>query len=847
MRYWRERLRGLDPGGMRLDPAGAYADPPAFSGEEVRRVLPETVVGAVNDLRRRGNSTDAAVMLSAYLLALRSQGAAEDCVVGVVVNNRGTAHARDIGYHVSTLPLRMTADLDAGFVKLARSAATELMTAVEHADVSFETLVPDLGSVRDDPLWWRSGLIRHVFNYRLRPPGSPGGNSAVDVPTGLTRFDLELIIERSADEFLMRLVYSTEVHDRAFAEALLERIQSVLAQAGDEPDRAVGDFELRTRAEIDLLERINDTAVEWTGPATVPGLVSQWAAATPTAVALLDGDRAYTYWELENAAAAIGRMLGGHDIGRGDVVGVAMPRGMSMAAAVLGVWSAGAAYLPLDPEHPAERLISQLDDANCRVLIGGHALPPRCRAGRLDLPADAAGTPRRPKPREDPDVAPGDLAYLIYTSGSTGRPKGVRVRHGNLANVVRDFARRLDACSETAMLWATTFTFDISALELCLPLVSGGRVVVAPDAARTNPPLLLELVENAHVTVVQATPTTWRLATAEVSGAFTGRTLLCGGEPLPPSLFRTLCAAGSRVLNVYGPTETTIWSTVAELSADDQRITVGRPIANTRVHIQDARGRCVPPEVIGELCVSGAGVADGYHNRPELAGRFAAGPDGEHCFRTGDLAKLRRDGRIELLGRRDRQIKLRGNRIELSEVEGVLEEHEEVRAAGVALRGDPSADGRLIAYVEAEDRPGLAAELWEHARTRLPAHSLPNRIAVLDALPQTLNGKLDFASLPADGTVEGAGTALLGTAYGSADEVEARLARVWSEVLHRPPADRDANFFLTGGTSILAARLAALVAAEFEVDLNLGTVFRAPTPAALAAYVRGQTERAVYR
>jgi amino acid adenylation domain-containing protein len=440
----------------------------------------------------------------------------------------------------------------------------------------------------------------------------------------------------------------------------------------------------------------------------------------------------------------------------------------------------------------------------------------------------------------DPGVeaAPDDLAYLIYTSGSTGRPKGVRLTHRNLANVVRHFADELGAGADTSMLWLTTFAFDISALEMCLPLAVGGRLVIGPDAVRADARRLLELVERAGVDLIQATPTTWRLVMPAAGDRLAGRTLLCGGEPMPPSLARALRDGGGRAYNVYGPTETTIWSTVADLSDEDTaRVTVGRPLANTRVYVLDAVGNPVPPGVTGELCIAGDGVAQGYHGRPELtAERFVTDPALGRYYRTGDTAVLREDGRVELLGRRDRQVKLRGHRIELTEVEHVLEDHPEVSAAAVVLRGDPSVDGHLVAYVAAVDRPGLAGDVWSFARSRLPGYSLPGRIRRLDTLPQTPNGKTDVQALSAlpdeddGGAAKPAGT--------GADPHEALLVEAWRQVLGRAELDRDANFFLSGGTSVQAVRLAQEVSERCAVPVSMGMIFRAPTPSALAAILR---------
>jgi amino acid adenylation domain-containing protein len=839
--YWRERLAGFDPDGTRLDVAGPPADPPSFAGQQLERTLPERVTGAVRALRSRSRSTDAAVLLAAYLLALRALGAADDAVVGLVVNTRGTAGADSIGYRAATLPLRVVVDPAESFEGLAGRVAAAMLGAVEHADTPFEVLATESTPRGDDPAWWRSRLIRHLFNFRIRPHSGEGRREVWSIGTGLTRFDLELAVEWFHGRYIAQLVYSTELYPVGFADALLDRMVAAIEQAGAVPDRQVSAFDLRTAEEIATQRAVNDTGRHWSGPGTVAGLVAAVWSARPAAVAVVDGTHTVHYGQLRDRAMAVAGLLREHGVRRADVVALCGPRGAGLAAAVLGTWAVGAAYLPLDPDHPEERLAHQLDDCGCRVVLDGHLLPDRCQENRICLPVpEPVGAPSG-APDLPPAVSPDDLAYVIYTSGSTGRPKGVRLTHGNLANVVRHFADQLDAGPDTTALWLTTFAFDISALELCLPLAVGGRVVVAPDPVRTDPERLLDLVERTGADLVQATPTTWRLVAPVAGGRLAGRTVLCGGEPLPPALARQLIATGCRGFNVYGPTETTVWSTVADLGGEDpDRPTVGRPLTNTRIHVLDRAGRPCPPGVVGELCIAGAGVADGYHGQPELTAlRFPTDPELGRYYRTGDLAALRADGRVELRGRRDRQVKLRGHRIELTEVEGVLEDHPEVRAAAVVLRGDPSTDGYLAAYVVAADRPGLATDLWTFAGARLPGYSLPGVVHGLERLPQTPNGKVDVNALTAGALDAGRpGDAVRPLAGRPVDDGhEARLLDAWRQVLDRPALDRSANFFLSGGTSLLAVQLAEVVTEVCGVPVSLGMIFRAPTPAVLAKLI----------
>ncbi|MFC4015629.1 amino acid adenylation domain-containing protein [Nonomuraea purpurea] len=835
MDFWRGHVAGFDPSGMRLDAAAPEDSGPDFTGEVVERVVPDDVMEVLAELRRACRSTDAMVLLAAYYLAVRRHGAARDALVGVMADTRGGTAADAVGYHIATVPLRVAVDDEMSFPELVQRVTRTMADAFEHGLMTYELVGRYVPESTAAPDWWRSGLVHHVFNFRGDQQAEARmGESSIgyrDVFIGLSRFDLDLAVERLGPRIIVKLHYRTRVFDRAFAESFLDRLLGVLRQAARRRSLPVAGFDLRTERDRRLIEEVNETGRQWQGPRTVLGMVIEAAGRTPDAVALSSPEGSVTYAELVRMAAAVRDQVRAHDGGPGSVVALAGPRGPGLAAAVLGVWAAGAAYLPLDAAHPARRLSFQLDDAACQLIIGDHRLPDECTRGRtvLTLPSAERVTGPLTEPEADAE------AYLIYTSGSTGTPKGVWLSHGNLANVVRHFADLCDLGAGDGVLWLTTFAFDISALELCLPLSRGGRVVAAPDSALHSPDVLLETVAREDVAIVQATPTTWRQVAPHAAGLLVGRTLLCGGEPLTSALAGQLLATGATVYNVYGPTETTIWSTAAQV-VDPASTAIGRPVANTRVHVVDGRLSPLPPGIVGELCVSGDGVAKGYHRLPDLtADRFRHDEELGRLYRTGDRALLRHDGTLILLGRADRQVKLRGHRVELGEVEAVLEGHPEVRAASVVLRGDPSADGVLAAFVAARDRRGLRADLWAYAADRLPSYCVPARLAVLPALPTTANGKIDTKALagwplePAE-----AGEREPSTHRTAGDEIERGLVRLWREVLGRHDMDVDANFFLSGGHSLAAARLAELATRRLGTPVTMGMVFRAPTPARLA-------------
>ncbi|GIH80015.1 hypothetical protein Plo01_64440 [Planobispora longispora] len=848
--YWLERLDGADPAAMVLPGSRHSPSSPTFAGHTCSWEVDEETVAALDELRARLRTTGNIVLATAFLLTLRGHGAGPDLVVGMPVSTRTATGRGHVGYGVSTLPLRVRAELDEDFGQVARRVEEAWAEGVEHADASVEAVLAHRGHGTGD---WRVPLFRHMFNYR--PWSDEQVSIRGEVPGYIedlfdrSRLDLQVVAVQEPDRLTIRAWHSTEVHDEAEIEAFAARMASVLRQAAA---GAVAD--VLSPADRALLDRVNDTAREWPETPGAPGtLLSRIGPGQ--AVAVREGAREVTYDELLGRAAAVRELLHERGVRRGDLVALGLDRSSDLVAAVLGTWQAGAAFLPLDVRQPEMRLAYQVADSGARLVITGVERPEW--AGRTPVAAmpEAAAVLREPGSApggadsgEAGDTAgpggavsgrpgPEDIAYVIYTSGSTGRPKGVRVTHANLANLVLDFADRLGA--PRSALWSTTPSFDISWLELLLPLAVGGTVVVASDEDQVQPRRFLQLA--GAVEVVQATPTAWRIVVPEAGGELAGRTVLCGGEPMPAALARDLLALGCRVFNVYGPTETTIWSTAAELvEPPGDPVPVGAPLANTRILILDGHDREAPPGVPGELCIAGDGVSAGYLGRPELtAERF--GRHGRHgrFYRTGDRARLRHDGVLELLGRDDRQVKLRGHRIELGEVEAVLHEHAAVRAAAVVLDGDPQTDGRLVAFVEtareaAPDpaREDLREELWRFARTRLPDYAVPTGYVLTDRLPTTANGKIAYLELVVpqerrDAPPE-AGEGLV-----------RQVVDLWRDALGRPGLGPHDNFFLNGGHSVLAVRLISPLEELAGRSLPVRVVFDHPTAAELAAHLGG--------
>ncbi len=571
--------------------------------------------------------------------------------------------------------------------------------------------------------------------------------------------------------------------------------------------------------------------------AGVHRLFEAQAALRPEASAVVFGGVATSFADLNARANRLARRLKGLGVGPESLVGLCVDRSAEMIVGLLGVLKAGGAYVPIDPSYPASRVAFMLEDARVPVLLTTRAL-----AG--SVPTGEAAVALVDEPNEaveagnlDGVSSPEHLAYVIYTSGSTGRPKGVQVNHGSLANFLRSMAQSLGFTRDDALLAVTTLSFDIAALELFLPLTTGARIELAAREEAADGVALARRIESAGVSFLQATPATWRLL---LEAGWPGRaslTMLCGGEALPRPLADRLLPRGAALWNLYGPTETTIWSSAAKVEPGDAPIVIGRPIANTQLYVLDPRARPVPVGVAGELYIGGSGLARGYLGRPALtADRFVPDPfgpkGGGRLYRTGDLARWHADGALECLGRLDHQVKVRGFRVELGEVEAALLRHPGVREAVVVAREDSTGEQSLVAYLVARGAEAPAAsDLRRSIQGSLPDYMVPSHFVGLDALPLTPNGKVDRNALPAP---EASRVAPSGHYVPPRSAIEEAVASAFGDVLGLDRVGAFDDFFDLGGHSLMAAQLLARLRDAFGREFPLKDLFDAPTVSALS-------------
>ncbi|WP_261991503.1 non-ribosomal peptide synthetase [Streptomyces sp. OR43] len=859
--YWQRALGDLPTLDLPTDrPRPAVR---STEGAVARFVVPAETVRALRALSRERGTTMFMTLLAVFNVLLGRYAEADDVVVGTPVANRNRAETEDlIGFFVNTLVLRTDLSGAPTFAELLGRVRETALGAYAHQDLPFEQLVDAMDVERDRS---RSPLFQTLFSYVAGDPSEPqqeSGDSGADTgaaPASRSaadaaahsgpvpvKYDLALALADAEGALAAEIQYSTALFDAATVERMAGHLVTLLDAVAADADRMVDELPVLTAGERDVVVRgWNDTDVEVSGVGGVQGLIAERAGSAPDVVAVVAGGESVTYGGLMGRANRLARHLRSVGVGAESVVAVCVERGVDMVVVGLAVWLAGGAYLPLDPEFPSDRLEFMLADSGAGVLVGHRSV-----AGGLPLDsvgsvvwlddAETRGTLEGLSPSPlDVSCAADHLAYVLYTSGSTGRPKGVLVGQRSLVNFLAGMAQRPGLDSDDVLLAVTTWGFDIAGLELWLPLVVGGRVVVAGREVAADPGALARELESSGASVMQATPVTWQMLIADGWAGSPDLVALAGGEALPDGLARALVERVAGVWNMYGPTETTIWSTCEQVTSDGV-LGIGSPVANTRVYVLDGRLEPVPVGVAGELFIGGAGVTRGYLGRAGLsAERFVAdlfAADGSRMYRTGDRVRWMSDGRLEFLGRADEQLKVRGFRIEPGEIETALVGHPAVGSAVVVGHGQ-GVERRLVAYVVPADQAGgapLAGELRDWLRAGLPEYMVPSVFVELAALPLTPNGKIDRKALPEP---DGSFGALEGLYVPPATVSEELLAGIWSQVLGVDRVGVTDSFFDLGGHSLLATQVISRIREAFGAEVPLSALFDRPTVRGLAAAI----------
>jgi amino acid adenylation domain-containing protein len=848
--YWKKHLEGHSPG-LDISTDRPRGNAQTSRGASRSRALNPDLTRAVERISREEQATPFMTLLAAFNVLMHRYTRQNDLVIGSPISGRTRLETENlIGFFVNTLALRTRIEDQATFRQILRQVRETTLEAYTHQDLPFEKVVEALHPERSTS---HAPFLQAVFTSQtdlVSELSLPGLTFDFwEIETGTAKFDLTLIVKEGR-QLQAFLEYKTDLFDHSTAERLLGHYEMLLEQLTGAPDEKISRARmLLPSEEQQILVDWNKTSTEYPSGESIHSLVAQQALRTPGAVAVEYGKEKLTYAELDLRANQLAHYLLSLGVRKGQLVGLCVERSPSLIVGMLGILKAGAAYVPLDPGYPGERLALMIQDTKMRVLVTEEKVNLQISAN--DLRLVSIGAERR-KIEQQPKTAPleqvdsADLAYVIYTSGSTGKPKGVSIPHRGVTRLVCN-TNYIQLGPEDRVAQASTPSFDAATFEIWGPLLTGGRIVGISKDITLSPIDFAAQIRERQITTLFLTTALFNQLASEAPDAFaTVKQVLFGGEAVDPKWVRAILndRGPRRLLHVYGPTENTTFSTwfeIKNVSADATTIPIGRPLSNSTAYVLDSHANPVPIGVPGELYVGGDGLAKEYLERPEVTReKFVAHPwiAGELLYRTGDLVRLREDGAIEFIGRIDNQVKIRGFRIELGEIEAVLAQHPAVRETVVLAREDTPGERKLAAYLVApgEGRPA-EAELRAYLKNRLPDYMVPSAFVFLDSMPLTPNEKIDRKALPAP-----AHTRDERTFVAPRNTVEQQLAKIFEKTLGVQPVGVTDNFFDLGGHSLLAVRLFSQIEKIFNKKLPLATLFKAPTIQQLAHELRSDSD-----
>lgn len=796
-----------------------------YEGGALRFDMDPSSVFAARELAARVQCTSFVVFLAAWQAFLHRVTGQSDIIVGAPAQGRHHEGDADlIGCFGNVLGMRSKVETSESFLTILNRTRDTFYDVLDHQRTPIEYVASQLRMTRDVS---RTPLFQAMFTYQNdgESPRALGALSldAIDLAPAGAPTDIRLEIVESAERATGRINYASAAMTPDSAQYLANSFSVFLEDILNSAEKPISDVEIMSSTEKRrILNEWNDTHTEFRSAALSFDYFDDAAALRPDAPAVSMGDQALSYAQLQTRANQIGNFLRAGGIEEGDIVAVYMDRSIDMVASILGVWKAGAALLPIDPGFPKSRLAYMLEDAHAQAVITTTPLIEDwlCEAAPVvDLTACAAEISAMPASAPSIERANAAArAYVIYTSGSTGDPKGVENDHRALCNFIESMMCKPGMAPDDRLLAVTTISFDVMLLELFVTLSAGAEIVLASDDDAMDGFALADIIERRDITVLQGTPATWRILLDADWRGKPDMTALCGGEAMPVEIAERLPKLVGALWNMYGPTETTVWSTCGRINGGDN-IHVGRPIQNTQIYVLDDAGNPTPAGVAGDLWIGGAGVACGYLGKPALtAERFRANPfdaNGGRIYNTGDRARWRRNGEIEILGRRDEQVKVRGYRIELGDIEAALNKFPGVREAAAALRDDLAGEASLVAYVVFKDgKSATNSELRRFMRQHVPHYMTPQFFMELSALPLTNNNKVDRKALPAPTSAP-----LQSQHAPPRTPHEIALADIWRDVLNTSEISASDNFFDLGGQSLQAARM--IVRARDAIGLNI--------------------------
>ena len=844
--YWRSQLAGSLPV---LELPADRPRPPVltFQGAKQSLLLSQDVTEALKALSHQEGVTLFMTLLAAYKTLLYRYTGQENIIVGSLAAGRSRAEIEGlIGFFANTLVLRTELSGDPTFREVLRRVREVCRGAYAHQDLPFEKLVETLQPMRDmshHPIFQVMFALQNMPRPSLKLAGLT--MTPVEVHSGTAMFDLTLFMVEREQGLAGTFEYSTDLFDAATISRMMAHFQKLLDAIIADPEMRFSDLALLTEAERRrLLVDWNDTKADYPREMCLHEWFESQVQKTPEHVAVVFENRRVTYAELNRRSNQLAQRLKSVGVGPEVLVGIHMEPCLEMAVGLFGILKAGGAYVPLDPTYPRERLAFMLEDAKVPIVLTQRRLAeglPEHWGTSVYLDSGWESIARESEESPASGALAENLAYVIYTSGSTGRPKGVQIPHRAVVNFLESMRRMPGLTEDDRLLSVTSLSFDIAGLEFYLPLMVGATVILAERAFSSDAARLLELLEQSGATVMQATPATWRLLLESGWQGSDHLKVLCGGEALSRELANQLLLKSASLWNMYGPTETTIWSSVCLIESEAGPVVIGPPIANTQFYILDSHLKPLPVGVPGELHIGGSGLARGYLNRPELtAEKFIADPlinekPGERLYKTGDLVRYLPDGHIEYLGRMDYQVKIRGFRVELGEIEAALRSYPAVREVVVLTREEAPGEKRLVAYLVANGKAvSSVSELRNFLRKVLPDYMVPSAFVFLDALPLTPNGKVDRRGLPPSDSVR---PNLEPEYVAPQTDAERIIANIWQEVLHLKKVGMDDNFFDLGGHSLLMVQVHSKLRQAFEKKISMVEMFQYPTIASVAKHL----------
>ena len=860
VKYWKNKLKGI-PSLVELPTDYPRPLRQGYAGKTTYFTIDSDRLQSLKLLGKPIGASLFVVLQAVFCTLIARYSRQTTVVIGSPIANRTTIELEQlIGFFVNTLVLRTDVDPDTSFTKLLTHVRDNFLEAYQHQDLPFERLVEAVDPERNPSFSPLFQVMLILQNQNEERDGLRIGNlrlNAVPIAANTAMFDLTLKFEEQSEQLFAELEYNTDLFKVSTIQRLIEHFENIIDEVIQNPNQKISALCLSSDAELKRLTLdFNHTNKKYPKQKSICDLFEEQAIRYPDRIAVLFETEQISFGELNARASHLASYLKNQGATTETLVGLCVERSILLIVGLLGILKSGAAYVPIDPSYPKNRIKDMVDTAHIRLIVAQRTTQPLFALDPVDVVCMDSDWELIKRASASDFLATrnkihGDnLAYVIFTSGSTGKPKGVQITHGALHNFLETMLEKPGLNRDSTLLAVTTISFDIAALELYLPLISGARIALVPKETAGDGHALVKLLFATQATALQATPATWRLLFASVEPSqLMLEQALCGGEALSAELAERLLKSKAEVWNVYGPTETTIWSTRNQLRSNDinghSNPSIGRPIANTVIFIIDPSLDTTPLGIPGDLYIGGLGLSRGYLNEPGLtAERFIPSPfsltPGQRIYQTGDVARFLENGDIEYIGRSDFQVKVRGFRIELGEIESVLAQHPQVKNAVAVCQVSNQDHVTLNAFVEIKNISGqqssdiqdLTAVLRSLIAAQLPSYMLPSNIAVLEHLPLTPNGKIDRKALPHIKSLSSQKQYI-----GPRNEHEQRIEQLWSKVLNTERIDIHDNFFTLGGHSLLALQIITKIRDAFLVDIPVQALFDHPTIALLAEFL----------